>query len=70
VPVHGADVVTGQVAADFLKIQPPATQTGGMPAGQKAVYGLTGQERETLGLELQPDKRVKVSVDAGSCRWF
>ena len=62
-PVNGADIVTGQVGADLLKIKTATPHPGRMPARQQAVQGLAGQKRKTAGLMVQPHQVGQAGVN-------
>jgi hypothetical protein len=64
-PVDIADIVARKISTQFLEVEaaPAPAQPRRMPSVQHAVHGLARQEAETLGLELQANQLVQISVD-------
>jgi hypothetical protein len=61
-PVDAADVIAGDVAAQFFEVEASSTHMRCTPSKQEAVDWLVVTERETSGLELQCDQRIEFGV--------
>src|SRR5262249_31912703 len=63
-PIHGADVVAGQVVADLLAVEAATPQPRGVASREDRVHRLARQEGIAPGPVPEPDQVVQLGIDA------